>query len=825
MATLFMMSLAYAFVATDVSGADEPEETVLRIGFMQKVDSLNPNMGLTDAAHVFYGLVYDSLQSVGGDFGTETNLAIGWGPVSASDPAMVASGEPFGSVWGFNLTDNAQWHDGESFTADDVVFTINLNAQNYNEMWAYQPYAYFIDYAEKINDRTVRVHFFDRDTGDPMPVAFAESLFLPMVPEHMMREMTPPDIAFSWTGVFEDSDPPIVGTGPFMATENIYQEWLDGDQLTLVRNPNYHWGPDKGLYVQFDKLVMYFYDDATAMSIALKYGYLDVAQFPPQTYHSMKQDVLSGALDNIAIYDGLKCTQYWTEIAINKNTAGPNQFRLDPAVRQALAMATDKTYIVNNHYLGLADEGSTLISTVNEDWHYEPTADELYNFDIEAASQLLEDAGYRYPYDGADWREVEADSLAAQEMWALVGDKCELEMMIRREFPEERDIAAFLESQWALLGIDLEYEVMDEATLGTMAYSYGYDTMIWYWSADPDPNFMLFSQSIKAWNGWNDNMYTSDAYEENYSLSVMELDPVTRKVYVENAQRENYRDAYYIILAYPHQTYAWRTDTFTGWGDWSEEPCRSIDAFWGGNPIYFDLEPVPDVDPPTTYASVSTADGDNDWYVSSAEIHLSASDDSSGIDYTKYRVDGGAWQDYTESVEIATSGIHFFQYYSADTVGNIEDVQALEVKIDTDAPLLWTLQVDGIDFDSSNVTLAWSCTDFISGICLVEVSLDDDEYQGLDNFTTWTSEFDPLSTYLDLTEAEVGDHLLSVRVKDNAGLVSEVSLNFTISSSSRILGMTPLALGLLVAAIAGVAATAAVLVMLRAPKRGSPPSP
>ncbi|MCJ7606370.1 MAG: hypothetical protein MUO94_00800, partial [Thermoplasmata archaeon] len=314
----------------------------------------------------------------------------------------------------------------------------------------------------------------------------------------------------------------------------------------------------------------------------------------------------------------------------------------------------------------------------------------------------------------------------------------------------------------------------------------------------------------------------------NYSLSVMELDPVTRKVYVENAQRENYRDAYYIILAYPHQTYAWRTDTFTGWGDWSEEPCKSIDAFWGGNPIYFDLEPItdetPDSDPPTTYAFVSSADGDNGWHVSSVEIQLNASDDPSGIDYTKYKVDGGAWQDYTEPVEIATDGFHLFQYYSVDTVGNMEDSKTLEVKIDTDAPLLWTFHVDGIDFDSSNVTLEWFCADFISGICLVEVRLDDGEYQGLDNFTTWTSEFDPLYTYLDLTEAEVGDHLLSVRVKDNAGLVSEVSLNFTISSSSRILGMTPLALGLLVAAIAGVAA-ASVFVMLRATRRGSPPSP
>ncbi len=31
------------------------EEVVLNVGFMQMVDSLNPNVGLSDAAYVYYG--------------------------------------------------------------------------------------------------------------------------------------------------------------------------------------------------------------------------------------------------------------------------------------------------------------------------------------------------------------------------------------------------------------------------------------------------------------------------------------------------------------------------------------------------------------------------------------------------------------------------------------------------------------------------------------------------------------------------------------------------------------------------------------------------
>src|SRR5687768_14358615 len=35
------------------------------------------------------------------------------------------------SVYTFHLVDNATWHDGEAFNADDVMFTINWTVQNW----------------------------------------------------------------------------------------------------------------------------------------------------------------------------------------------------------------------------------------------------------------------------------------------------------------------------------------------------------------------------------------------------------------------------------------------------------------------------------------------------------------------------------------------------------------------------------------------------------------------------------------------------------------------------------------------------------------------
>jgi len=518
-----------------------------------------------------------------------------------TDPEMVAHPNyPYGSVWQYNLTHNASFTNGEPFTADDVVFNINLNAGNYSSMWAYQPYSYFMRDAVKIDDYTVRIHFRDKVTNNPTPAAYAYLISIPMLPKHKLQLMTAMQIGFSWDGTFGDEAVPIVGTGPFMATSRIKAEYLAGTQLTLVKNPNYHWAKDRVLLpgeapdrweVKFDKLVFYFYDDAAAMSYAIKNNQIDVAAFPPQEFDALK----TAAPANITFYSGPKITQYWTEIGFCMNNAGPNPSRLDRNIRQALTMATNKSYIVENYYLGLADVGTTAIPPVNTYWHYEPNATEKaqFKYDIAAANDLLDRSGYPRPVgDPNGIRTVSVSSAAAANDWAPEGTELSYEMLIRREYPEERAIGTYLKDIWRSVGVNVDLSIVDEATMTQRVYAYTYDTMIWYWSADIDPNYQLFSLSKKAWNGWSDTKWQNQSYEDNYTLSVQTINKTLRKEYVDNAQRVHYLDAPYIILAYVDQTYAWRTDTFTGWGDWAVDPGRSIDNFWMGNPIYFDLQPI-----------------------------------------------------------------------------------------------------------------------------------------------------------------------------------------------------------------------------------------
>jgi peptide/nickel transport system substrate-binding protein len=573
---------------------------------------MNPYVGLNDASYIFYGLVFDALNVIDNKMLPTNDLATRIEQVPMSDPDMV--GMPEGSIWEYELTSNAYWTDGEPFTADDVVYNIWLNAEvtHYDSMWAYQPYSYFMSHAYKVNDTTVRISFWNRETLAPMPCAFAYLISIPMLPKHVLEQFPYSYIGMNWTGVLTEAQSPgmpIVGTGPFMSTPDIYSEWLAGDHITLDRNPNYHWAKDKpgAPEIKFDQLIMRFFQDSTSMVLALRNKEIDVAAYPPTAYQSIKDDVESGSLKNVTVFEGPKITQYWTEIAFCMNEAGPNPSRLDPIVRQALHMATNKQQIIDNYYLGRGEVGTTLIPPINTNWHYEPNATEKakFTYNLTAAAELLEANGYS-DVDDDGIRECTISSPAVQLGYVGEGKKMSYEMLVRKEYPEEKYIAMYLKGEWAQIGVVVNYIVEEELSLSGAAYSYAYDTLIWYWSADIDPNYQLFTLSSYAWNGWSDCKYGSAAYDSAYTYSVNTTDPVQRKVHVDDAQRVFYNDSAYIIMAYGYQTYAWRNDTFKGWGDWAANPGRSVDNFWMGNPLWFDLEPlVPPPPPPTNWVLIA----------------------------------------------------------------------------------------------------------------------------------------------------------------------------------------------------------------------------
>jgi len=596
---VFVVTFALVFAAleallltitdSDCNGGSSHQDTVLEVGFLEVIDSLNPFVGYSDAANKLYGLVYDCLQSLDEDLTPIPNLALEWRIVPVD-------GEPYGSVWQYNLTRNAYWHDGERFTANDVVFTLNLCSQNYRALWTSQPYAYYIKSAEYVDEFTVRVHFWDRGTGEPIPVAWGGFIPIPIMPEHKLSTLSVSEIAWNWTGVFVGSEPPIVGTGPFKVTNEVWNEWVGGERLTLVRNAESHVFPDRGDEIRFDKLVFEFYDSESAMLVALGNGMLDAARFPPgSNYIEFANSIRLNAYHQwLTAYEGLSPTGELGCISFLADATGPNPIRADPAVRRAIAMTIDRTRVIDVLFSGLADEGSTTISPVFGQWHYEPASDEIIGYDPAAASQLLNDSGY-VDIDSDGIREATATSLAVVNGWASEGENLSFSvgMPSRCLWVPEQSIMGFsryLESAAQRIGIELSVVFQDYVIAPLCPWSL--DLGLYCWGVlPPDPHMMLFSGTTAAIDGWSDTRYSNSVYDEAFNASVSALDPEERRSFVYACQRQFYIDCPYIVLAYPHACYVWSNKSFVGWGDWSSHPGRQIGSQWSAS-LWFDLRPV-----------------------------------------------------------------------------------------------------------------------------------------------------------------------------------------------------------------------------------------
>ena len=550
------------------------------IGYLEALDYLNPFRGLNDPSYQFYGFIYDYLFSLDQDGNPIPNLA--------TDATCDAACQN----WTYTIRQGVKWSDGSDFTANDVAFTVDYNIQNFAHLWAFEPYVNRIvgcppqqstDCGAVVTAPWQVTVYFDR------PFAPGKIMFIPILQEAQWSGIN----ANAAQGSYLNLNP--IGTGPFMADANIGTQWQNGAPILLHKNPNYHLGAP-----HIDNLYMEQFSDEATLVGALRAGAIDLAKLTPNGYNA-----LAGAA-NIARQTALLSTQYWNEIGFtqlsdNQANRNLNPARWDENVRRALAMATNKDFIVSNKYLGFGTRGDSLVSPITPKWWYDPTSEAGVNltFNLVAANALLDSAGY------TDWSggtpgsgvrmaasDISFTNTNGEFVTVPQGTQLVFTMAVRQEFQQEQDTAAYLQQEWASVGVQLNIVVELESALSNDVYGGAVETYIWYWSADPDPNYILSIESSFTLDGWNDNYWANATYDQLYVDQLTATDAGQRQQIVRDAQKLHYESAVYIIYIYQNGTWAYRTDRFTGWGDWATHPYRQMDAFWGANPLFLELTPI-----------------------------------------------------------------------------------------------------------------------------------------------------------------------------------------------------------------------------------------
>ncbi|MCC6305088.1 MAG: ABC transporter substrate-binding protein [Rhodobacteraceae bacterium] len=358
-AALVAATLAAGFASAEAVVAQEAR-TGGRLTVAADTEPRNLNPAIVASNGVFFvaSKVVEPLAEMDYASGLRGVLATGW------------EGSADGHTITFHLREGVTWSDGTPFTSADVAFSA---------MQVWKPLqnlgrTIFADLeAVETPDARTAVFRFAR----PTPLQLIENA-LPVVSAVLPRHL------YEGTDIAKNPlNTAPVGTGPFL-----FAEHRPGEFYRLARNPAYR---DAGK-PYLDEIVYRVLPDAASKAAALETGDIQLTAFSAVPLTDLAR---LDAIDGISVipggYEGIT---YHITLEINHRRAE----LANPLVRQALAHAIDRNFIVDVIFLGYATASTGPVPSTARDFY---TADvPTYPFDPERAERLLDEAGYPRGADG-----------------------------------------------------------------------------------------------------------------------------------------------------------------------------------------------------------------------------------------------------------------------------------------------------------------------------------------------------------------------------------------------------------------------------------------
>lgn len=392
-------------------------------------------------------LIFNGLTRFDGQGNLEPDLAKSW--TTSED----------GLVYVFKLRSDIRWQDNRPFTADDVIFTVNLmqdpdfpGVPSLGRLWQTVT-------VEKLDNYTLRFSL-----AEPFP-AFADYTTIGILPEHLLKGMPARDL------LNHPFNLKPVGTGPFKLDE------VNAQFAHLSANPLY-----AGSKPHLAHLELRFYPSYQENIAAYQAGEVQgINSIPPQAIPMVE------TLDSLNLYTA-RLSGYEI-IYLNLQDPQEAPFFQEVEVRQALLYALNRQVLLDQalYGQGLVANGPILAWS----WAYN-AAQPVITFDPAKATALLDQAGW-VDSDGDGIRDKEGHPLAFS--------------LLTSDDPNRVKVAEAIIDQWKKLGIVATLEVVGAGLGDRLAQRQFQAAMAEVLlSGDPDP-YPFWHQSQIAggqnYAGWS----------------------------------------------------------------------------------------------------------------------------------------------------------------------------------------------------------------------------------------------------------------------------------------------------------------------------------
>ncbi|MGB0119726.1 MAG: ABC transporter substrate-binding protein [Solirubrobacterales bacterium] len=516
LAGIVFAAIALLFaVASPATAAGDSENDVLRIGWAQDPQTLNPFVGLDEEDYTVWAINWD--------------LLVNFDPVDLSPaPGIAESWEVSGDrkTVTFTLDPDKKWSDGVPVTSKDVKWTLE-NLGEEGELFT--SYTNNVTSIKTPDDETVVI-----ETSKP-DARIIGGLLIYILPEHIWGKVPLEELTSTY-----QPDLPLVGTGPFIVTK-----FDRGRIIEMDKNPEFSGGTPKFEQIQFIK-----YGNQDAVERALQLDEIDIVpEVQATTFERL------GTESDIATVKSP--SPAFTELAFNVcpesecPDAEVNPAIQDKAVRQAIGYSVDRERINEIANRGTSFIGHGLLPSFYKAFYEEPAED--YDFDPEKANELLDEAGYTREGDGIRSKD---------------GNELSFNLYVRSESPSNIQAAKLVAEMAREVGIEFNVEVVsvDKLTELTIRHKDGkpapaFDSFIWGWGGDAyDPSFLLSLMTTGEIGGSSDSFYSNPEYDKLYQEQTGVFDVAERKEIIGQMIDMLQEDMPYLVLSEDPNLQAYRTD-------------------------------------------------------------------------------------------------------------------------------------------------------------------------------------------------------------------------------------------------------------------------